>query len=255
MALDLLNFKLINITGDGRDGIQGRMFTLGTFDDLSTATAAGYLDDLVNLEIPFNNRAIVDGDVIFLQYGISVTTGSVTSGTWVPTIVSYNSTTDSYTLTVLDWGTGGGGGGSGTVTSVGLTMPSEFSVASSPVTTSGSLTVTKAVQSANEVFVGPATGADAAPTFRNLVEADVPATLVQRVPYFLGTEALSAPTNVFQITVPGMLATDIVMVYISNLGVANSVLVGTAVSSGQFQIEFSINPGASTTINYLAFHV
>jgi hypothetical protein len=36
----------------------------------------------------------------------------------------------------------GGGGGSGTVTSVALTMPSAFSVANSPVTTSGSLDVT-----------------------------------------------------------------------------------------------------------------
>jgi hypothetical protein len=39
---------------------------------------------------------------------------------------------------------GGGGGGSGTVTSVGLSMPSAFNVASSPVTTSGTLTVTGA---------------------------------------------------------------------------------------------------------------
>ncbi len=36
----------------------------------------------------------------------------------------------------------GGGGGSGTVTSVGLTMPSAFTVTSSPITTSGTLTVT-----------------------------------------------------------------------------------------------------------------
>jgi hypothetical protein len=36
----------------------------------------------------------------------------------------------------------GGGGGSGTVTSVGLTMPSGFSVGSSPVTTSGTIAVT-----------------------------------------------------------------------------------------------------------------
>lgn len=35
-----------------------------------------------------------------------------------------------------------GGGGSGTVTSVGLTMPSGFSVGSSPVTTSGTIAVT-----------------------------------------------------------------------------------------------------------------
>lgn len=38
---------------------------------------------------------------------------------------------------------GGGGGGSGSVTSVGLSMPGEFSTAGSPVTTSGTLTVTR----------------------------------------------------------------------------------------------------------------
>jgi len=38
----------------------------------------------------------------------------------------------------------GGGAGSGTVTSVGLSMPSAFSVASSPVTTSGTIAVTGA---------------------------------------------------------------------------------------------------------------
>lgn len=65
------------------------------------------------------------------------------------------------------------GGGSGTVTSVGLTMPTEFSVAGSPVTTSGTLAVTKANENANTVWAGPTSGAAAAPTFRALVIADV----------------------------------------------------------------------------------
>jgi hypothetical protein len=38
--------------------------------------------------------------------------------------------------------TTGGGGGSGTVTSVGLSMPSAFTVSSSPITTSGTIGVT-----------------------------------------------------------------------------------------------------------------
>ncbi len=41
---------------------------------------------------------------------------------------------------------GSGGGGSGTVTSVGLSMPSHFSVSGSPVTASGTLSVTEAAQ-------------------------------------------------------------------------------------------------------------
>jgi len=66
------------------------------------------------------------------------------------------------------------GGGTGTVTSVGLTMPSEFSVSGSPVTSSGTLTVTKANESANLVYAGPSSGAAAAPTFRSLANADLP---------------------------------------------------------------------------------
>lgn len=61
------------------------------------------------------------------------------------------------------------------VTSVGLSMPSEFSVSDSPVTSSGTLTVAKANQSANQVWAGPTSGVAAAPGFRSLVLADLPA--------------------------------------------------------------------------------
>ena len=72
--------------------------------------------------------------------------------------------------------TGGGGGGSGTVTSVALALPgSLFSISGSPVTTSGTLTGSFTNQSANTVFAGPSTGSAAAPTFRALVSADIPA--------------------------------------------------------------------------------
>lgn len=66
------------------------------------------------------------------------------------------------------------GGGTGTVTSVALTMPTEFSVSGSPITTSGTLAVTKANESANLVYAGPSSGAAAAPTFRSLANADLP---------------------------------------------------------------------------------
>lgn len=67
------------------------------------------------------------------------------------------------------------GAGTGTVTSVALTVPTEFSVSGSPVTTTGTLAVTKANQNANLVFAGPTSGGAAAPTFRALVAADIPA--------------------------------------------------------------------------------
>ena len=62
----------------------------------------------------------------------------------------------------------------GTVISIGLTMPTEFSVAGSPITSSGTLAVTKANQSANLVYAGPSSGSPAAPTFRSLAAGDLP---------------------------------------------------------------------------------
>lgn len=68
----------------------------------------------------------------------------------------------------------GGGGGSGTVTSVGLSAPSQFTVSGSPVTTLGTLGFAWNNQVANRVLAGPTTGSDAAPTFRALVADDIP---------------------------------------------------------------------------------
>lgn len=71
-------------------------------------------------------------------------------------------------------GRGGGGGGSGTVTSVGLVMPSQFTVSGSPVTTSGNLTAVFGDTLANYVFAGPPSGGASNPRFRALVAADIP---------------------------------------------------------------------------------
>jgi hypothetical protein len=63
----------------------------------------------------------------------------------------------------------------GTVTSVGLSLPTQFTVTNSPVTSSGTLTAAWNTQTANYVLAGPTTGAAAVPTFRALVAGDVPA--------------------------------------------------------------------------------
>jgi len=62
----------------------------------------------------------------------------------------------------------------GTVTSVGLSMPTPFTVTNSPVTSSGTLTAAWNTQTANYVLAGPTTGAAAVPTFRALVAGDIP---------------------------------------------------------------------------------
>ncbi len=64
-------------------------------------------------------------------------------------------------------------GAGGTVTSVGLTLPTIFSVTGSPVTTSGTLSATLASQTANTVLAAPS-GANGAPTFRALTSSDLP---------------------------------------------------------------------------------
>jgi hypothetical protein len=63
----------------------------------------------------------------------------------------------------------------GSVTSVGLSLPSIMSVSGSPVTTSGTLTGTLTTQAINAIFAGPSSGTAAAPTFRSLTTADIPA--------------------------------------------------------------------------------
>lgn len=58
---------------------------------------------------------------------------------------------------------------------MGLSAPASIlSVSGSPVTTSGTLTLSLATQSANRVWAGPTTGSAATPTFRALVTADMP---------------------------------------------------------------------------------
>jgi len=62
----------------------------------------------------------------------------------------------------------------GTVTSVALSAPtSVFNVGGSPVTTSGTLSLTFKSQTANQVFASP-TGSNGVPDFRALVAADIP---------------------------------------------------------------------------------
>jgi hypothetical protein len=63
----------------------------------------------------------------------------------------------------------------GTVTSVGLSMPTQFTVTNSPVTSSGTLAAAWNTQTANYVLAGPTSGGAAVPTFRALVAGDVPA--------------------------------------------------------------------------------
>lgn len=101
------------------------------------------------------------------------------------------------------------------VSSVGLVMPTGvFDVSGSPVTSSGDITVTFDSQSPNLVFAGPSSGGAAAPSFRALAEADIPAFVPRSYLAGMGISRASATsigvaagvcrdsTNVATITLP-----------------------------------------------------
>jgi hypothetical protein len=73
---------------------------------------------------------------------------------------------------------------SGTVTSVDISTPNIFTVSNNPVTSSGTLTLTLAAQTANYVWAGPTTGSAAAPSFRALVAGDIPSITASKISDF-----------------------------------------------------------------------
>ncbi len=91
----------------------------------------------------------------------------------------------------------------GTVTSVGLSLPGIFSVSGSPVTTSGTLTASLVSQTQNLVWASP-NGSSGAPTFRSLVDADIPDNLtlgtVSGAPTFTGAATFGAAGTALSVT-------------------------------------------------------
>jgi hypothetical protein len=73
-------------------------------------------------------------------------------------------------------------------------MPTEFSVSGSPVTSTGTLAVSKATQSANRVYAGPSSGGAAAPTFRAVVAADLGSGTANSSTFLRGDMTFATPT-------------------------------------------------------------
>lgn len=150
--------------------------------------------------------------------------------------------------------------GSGSVTSVDLSMPAEFTVSNNPVTTSGTLTVTKASQLQNLFFASP-DGSSGAPTFRSIVAADVP-TLNQNT---TGTAAsftgnltgdvtsTGMSTSISDATVTGKLLTGYsIGTVVGTVAATDSILQAVQKIAGNQRIaEFDDgNSGASDTIDF-----
>jgi len=107
------------------------------------------------------------------------------------------------------------------VTSVGLSLPGIFTVTAGPITSSGSLTAVLASQSANLVFAGPSSGGAAAPTFRALTAADLPAGTGS-----VTSVGLSLPA-IFTVTVTPVTSSGTLTAVLANQS-ANLVFAGPA---------------------------
>jgi len=83
---------------------------------------------------------------------------------------------------------------SATVSSVGLSAPSIFSVSGSPITSAGTLAITLASESANSIFAAP-NGSSGTPSFRSLVAADLPIFTGSTVIFANSSGILSADTS------------------------------------------------------------
>jgi hypothetical protein len=135
------------------------------------------------------------------------------------------------------------------VTSVALSLPSIFTVSNSPVTTTGTLTATLNTQAKNTVFSGPATGSDATPTFRSLVDADIPASIARLAsPTFTGTVTIPtlSLTNALSVTNGGTGATTAAGAR-TNLGAAESGANSSITSLSGLTTALSVGQGGTGT--------
>lgn len=159
--------------------------TSGTFSQFASATTTSYSITWPAAQAAGSGYVLSNDGTGVLSWvaqsggvtSINTLTGSITlaAGSGITITPSSN------TLTIAS--TGGGG----SVTSVGLSLPSIFTVSNTPVTTSGTLTATLNTQAANSVFAGPSSGSVAAPTFRALVSADIPSLSSIYLPLAGGT--------------------------------------------------------------------
>ncbi len=164
--------------------------------------------------VTFSANATFNANVEISQH-LNVSSFSVTGTTTLNAISANGSLgtagqvltsngSDTYWSTVVS-----GGGGAGTVTSVGLSLPATFTVTNSPVTSSGTLTASWASQLQNRVFAAPSSGVSGIPSFRALVEGDIPTLAQSKITNLTSDLAGKAPltgtgaTGTWSISVTG----------------------------------------------------
>ena len=135
--------------------VSGLSFSGGPITTSGTISLSGVPTLAANLQGGAANR---------IPYQTAIdTTGFITAPAVVDTFLKWNGS-------AYEWSSLAG---AGTVTSVGLSLPSDFTVTGSPVTSSGTLSGAWATQTANKFLASP-DGTSGSPSFRAIVAADVP---------------------------------------------------------------------------------
>lgn len=157
-----------NIGRVGQAAYQGAVSYASNADNITTGTIN---PDQLPIATATEIGAISPDEVTIHTDGTTGATNAITATSSSLGIVQ----PDNVTITIDPSGIiSAPGATGGTVTSVGLSLPIEFSVTGSPITTSGTLTATWANENANYFFAGPITGAATTPTFRAMVIKDTP---------------------------------------------------------------------------------
>lgn len=112
--------------------------------------------------------------------------------------------------------------------SVGLTMPSDFTVTGSPAQNNQTITVTRATEAANSVLAGPASGAAAVPSYRALVAADIPAPAGDVVGTYAATEVTGLHFGSTGVPISGTAPTSGQLLFYNGTDIAAETIVPIA---------------------------
>ena len=230
-SLDGNVLSLANASGTGLLALSGPSAVTfraiqGTASEIDVANGTGASADPV--------IGLADNPVVPGSEGIVVPTGNTASRPLLPVngTLRYNSQTavfEGYANNV--WGAITTGTG---VTSVGLSMPADFTVTNSPVTSAGVLTATWASQAANLVLASP-NGSSGTPSFRSLANDDLPASGVVAATY--GT---ASAVPVFTVNAKGLVTN----VTNTPIAISNTQVSGLGTMSTQNATSVAITGGA-----------